>query len=167
MRGRIFILIIAVLLNQEKCVLFHFLRSSVIILRSGRYFFRKRSDSFAGSWIPRYVIASFFHMNGKFCLHCMTCGSVRVMLRVCDFVKFILKCAMNWNRRMSLRRFGRVTRGLDRNRRMLSANAAVLYFFSAMVTLWIFMFSRILHTKGSRVRANKMGMRGNLDVCHF
>lgn len=39
MRRNIFILMMAALPNQEKCDLFHFLRSSVITLRSGRSFF--------------------------------------------------------------------------------------------------------------------------------
>lgn len=105
-------------------------------------------------------------MNGKFCLQCDICCSVRVMLRACDFLKFILKWARYWNNLKSLRRLGIVTRGLDRNR-ISSANAANLYFFSAIVSPWISELSRSLRRKGSSVRTNRMGERGSPDVCYF
>lgn len=95
----------------------------------------------------------------KFCLHFRTCGFVSVMLRACDFVKLILKCAMNWNRRKSFRRFGRVMEGLDRKSRMLLAKAVILYCLSAMVTPWISIFLRNLGRKGLKVRTNNMGDR--------
>lgn len=38
---------------------------------------------------------SVCHVNGKFCLHFLTCGSGSAIFNACDFVKLISKRTIN------------------------------------------------------------------------
>lgn len=66
---RTFVLRMAALPNQEKMGLSHFGRSLEILCRIGRQFLKYKSNKLEGSWIPRWLMASDFQMNGKFCWH--------------------------------------------------------------------------------------------------